>query len=74
MGIRKRLNYIGLYTLGCVMGLAGMGFYSSGKITLVNQFFRGEVAKTVSGGSEAYACTNHEDTESVFFVSCGGIY
>ncbi len=75
MQIYKRLKGVGLFAVGCTLGsLAVFTFQNGGSLQVVDRVAV-ELGSEYEGGHEANACTpTSQENDSIFFVSCGGIY
>ncbi len=66
--------YLGLFTLGSIVGAFSTTSHPQGPISTAAQFLESHILSISQTGVEANACIPNNDTDIVFFVSCGGIY
>ncbi len=75
MQIYKRLKRIGLFAAGCTLGSLAVFTFQNGGTVYITDRLGMEAGSQYEGGHEANACTpTSQENDSVFFVSCGGIY
>lgn len=75
MQIYRRLKHVGLFAVGCTLGSLAVFTLQGGGTVNIADGIGIKTGGQYEDGHEAIACTpDSKEKDSVFFVSCGGIY